>query len=349
LSTVKKSATAVLIMIVSLSLSLWCYPSFAFAETAAEKQAEARVAARTLSTLQAELDAVSDVYFGALNDKAAAEAQIEESQKQIAEAEKKISGLQQRISTRAKAMYKTGTSSILDLLFGATTFSEFANNWDLLTQMSANDADLISQTKALRDSITMQQKVYEEAIKTAQEKALSIVDAYNKANSLAAAARSTYNSLSAEAQALYNAEQAAEADKYRQQAIDDYNNSSSGGTHQYYDPSAGGDIVAAAYSRLGCDYEWAASGPDCFDCSGLVSWCYGYSYHAFTSSTLMNLPSVDDPQPGDVVVTSGHAAIYVGNGTIVHAKDYGYGVVEDSLSVMSRIGNYKIVRPSTAY
>ena len=27
-------------------------------------------------------------------------------------------------------------------------------------------------------------------------------------------------------------------------------------------------------SKLGCPYVWGASGPNTFDCSGLVMWCY---------------------------------------------------------------------------
>lgn len=33
-------------------------------------------------------------------------------------------------------------------------------------------------------------------------------------------------------------------------------------------------VVRAALSRLGCPYVWGATGPDRFDCSGLVKWAY---------------------------------------------------------------------------
>ncbi len=38
--------------------------------------------------------------------------------------------------------------------------------------------------------------------------------------------------------------------------------------------SRAGIAVRAALSRLGCPYVWGATGPDRFDCSGLVKWAY---------------------------------------------------------------------------
>jgi len=307
----------------------------AYAVTAAQKEAEAHVALQQLNKLSSELDSVSDVYFGALNDKAAAEAQMVESQARIEAANAKIETLQKRISTRVVSMYKTGAGSMLDLLFQATSFSEFATCWNLLTQMNANDADLISETKDLRASIEQEKANYEAAAKAAEENALAVQSSYEKALALQVAAQNTYNGLSAEARSLVAAEQAAENSRY-QSYTDSYFAGSSEG-------AGNGDIVSRAYSKLGCDYEWAAAGPDSFDCSGFVGYCYGYSSHVWTSYSLYSLPAVSDPQPGDVVVTNGHAAIYVGDGMIVHAKDYGYGVVEESINHMG--GSYKIVRP----
>ena len=33
-------------------------------------------------------------------------------------------------------------------------------------------------------------------------------------------------------------------------------------------------ILSAAYSKLGTPYKWGAEGPNAFDCSGFVKWCY---------------------------------------------------------------------------
>lgn len=35
-----------------------------------------------------------------------------------------------------------------------------------------------------------------------------------------------------------------------------------------------GRVLAAAESKIGAPYVWGATGPDSFDCSGLVQWAY---------------------------------------------------------------------------
>ncbi|MGV0835351.1 peptidoglycan hydrolase RipC [Mycolicibacterium thermoresistibile] len=93
-----------------------------------------------------------------------------------------------------------------------------------------------------------------------------------------------------------------------------------------------GTVVQAALSRIGSPYSWGGSGPNAFDCSGLVMW-------AFQQGAGVNLPhssqalarggqpvSMADMQPGDVVTyysDASHAGIYIGNGMMVHASTYG--------------------------
>lgn len=93
-------------------------------------------------------------------------------------------------------------------------------------------------------------------------------------------------------------------------------------------------VVAAALSKLGSPYSWGATGPDAFDCSGLMFWSYqqeGKSIPRTSSAQIAGgqSVSVNDLQPGDIVgyypgVT--HVGMYIGDGKIVHASDYGIPV-----------------------
>jgi cell wall-associated NlpC family hydrolase len=98
-------------------------------------------------------------------------------------------------------------------------------------------------------------------------------------------------------------------------------------------PSTSAAITAmnAALSRQGDPYVWGATGPDQFDCSGLVQWSYlqaGISLPRSTYSqvTVGTSVSIDQMQPGDLVFfysDYSHVGIYVGNGNVVHAPTEG--------------------------
>ena len=88
-------------------------------------------------------------------------------------------------------------------------------------------------------------------------------------------------------------------------------------------------VVALAHAQIGKPYVWGAAGPSSFDCSGLVQWIFndnlGYSVPrvAADQGSYSTPISIGELQPGDVLWTSGHIGIYVGNGEMVHAPQPG--------------------------
>ena len=88
------------------------------------------------------------------------------------------------------------------------------------------------------------------------------------------------------------------------------------------------EVVRLATSKLGCPYIWGASGPDEFDCSGLVSWIWrqiGRGEHRFNTMDLaLRCVRVADPEPGDLVFyRNRHVMIYAGDGRCVGASGGG--------------------------
>ena len=76
-------------------------------------------------------------------------------------------------------------------------------------------------------------------------------------------------------------------------------------------------------------YVFSGSTPRGWDCSGLVVWFYGgigiEVPHSATKQGFMK-PKVDDPKPGDIVVTKYknsksfiHSGIYIGNNRMIHS------------------------------
>ncbi len=89
-------------------------------------------------------------------------------------------------------------------------------------------------------------------------------------------------------------------------------------------------VVRVAYAQLGKPYVYAGSGPNVFDCSGLVMYCYAqvgvYLPHSSYAQHNCGSPvSYADLQPGDLVFFHGygHVGMYVGDGNYIHAPQTG--------------------------
>ena len=331
-------------------------PTTAFAATAAEKQAEADAVRNQLVGLQADLEAAADSYKQALDAQEVAQAAMEAEQVKIDEANGKIADLQDKLGTRARSMYRSGSSSFLDFVMGATSFEEFTQNWDLLNKMNENDGQMVDETKVLREELQASKDEYARQEKIAADKAAEAKVIQAEAEAKVAQATELVNSLDAEAQALLAEEQAAAARAAAEQAAAEeaarqaqnnnngYNAPSSNNNNTYVPPvynnggggggggSVGnyGSVVDYAMSRIGCPYVWAAEGPDAFDCSGLVRWAYlqvGISLPHYTESLYAcakNRVPVSEARPGDVLYRPGHVGIAVsyGGSHYVHAPTF---------------------------
>ena len=331
-------------------------PTTAFAATAAEKQAEADAVRNQLVGLQADLEAAADSYKQALDAQEVAQAAMEAEQVKIDEANGKIADLQDKLGTRARSMYRSGSSNFLDFVMGATSFEEFTQNWDLLNKMNENDGQMVDETKTLREELQASKDEYARQEKIAADKAAEAKVIQAEAEAKVAQATELVNSLDAEAQALLAEEQAAAARAAAEQAAAEeaarqaqnnnngYNAPSSNSNNTYVPPvynnggggggggSVGnyGSVVDYAMSRIGCPYVWAAEGPNAFDCSGLVRWAYlqvGVSLPHYTESLYAcakNRVPISEARPGDVLYRPGHVGIAVsyGGSHYVHAPTF---------------------------
>ena len=183
-------------------------PSLAFADpTSASKQAEADEVRSRVAAMQSELSQKSEEYYAALDAHDAAVAACDEAQARIDEASGQISELQEKLGTRARSMYRSGGTSFLDLLLGATTFEEFVTNWDILNQMNENDATMVQQTKDLRAEVEAQREELSKQEQIASDKAEEARVNKENAEVTVAALQAELDSLDAEARELLLAEQ----------------------------------------------------------------------------------------------------------------------------------------------
>ena len=102
------------------------------------------------------------------------------------------------------------------------------------------------------------------------------------------------------------------------------------------DSSTGASIAATASNYVGCSYVWGATGPDSFDCSGLVSYVfssYGISVPRTAADQYYGGTQIDVSTavstPGALIFYHGlgHVAISLGDGSVVHASNSNTGVI----------------------
>ncbi len=102
------------------------------------------------------------------------------------------------------------------------------------------------------------------------------------------------------------------------------------------DSSTGASIAATASNYVGCSYVWGATGPDSFDCSGLVSYVfssYGISVPRTAADQYYGGTQIDVTTavstPGALIFYHGlgHVAISLGDGSVVHASNSSTGVI----------------------
>lgn len=99
-------------------------------------------------------------------------------------------------------------------------------------------------------------------------------------------------------------------------------------------------VVARAMKQVGSAYAAGAEGPRAFDCSGLTLYAWKsagvrlthYSYAQFQETKRV---SIKKALPGDLVFYfrngARHVGLYVGKGMMVHASDYGVGVIKSPI------------------
>ncbi|MBT2528414.1 C40 family peptidase [Streptomyces sp. ISL-99] len=112
-------------------------------------------------------------------------------------------------------------------------------------------------------------------------------------------------------------------------------------------------IVAFARAQVGDAYVMGSTGPNSWDCSGLVQAAYRQAgidlpRVSGAQSSLGTSVSVDSLQPGDILYwgsrsNSYHVAVYVGDGKYVGAQNPSTGVVERSLSYDMPTGAVRVL------
>ena len=292
-----------------------------------------RAQAATLETQIAENGARVAALGEQLN---AAQLALDEAQARIADAETRIAAAKAE-STRLVDLVRERMASIYRRHgLGPTDSLDFSNASDanIRTQYAQvttrRDNHLLDQLDAARNDLAVQRSDANRAKGEAQTQRDALAATKAEADAAAALEQGLLDQVQGELGALVRAEQARRAAAAAAAAPRPIGGGKAW-TGPVPNPSGGaGAAVAFALAQVGKPYEYAATGPDSYDCSGLTlrAWqAGGLSLPHYSGAQARMFPEVplDQLQPGDLITSStwsAHIGIWVGGG-YVHATHTG--------------------------
>lgn len=240
-----------------------------------------------------------------------------------------------------------------DLSAVATAVSQVpaanVNNAQQAATTTANTASVATTTPVQTNTAAPVQQATASVAQPAQQTATTTVSAKtNYVQTNTAATTKQVSTASTQSNTTYTApaQNNTAAKPAQQQAQPTQQASSQAATTQTAKPqvstqsnsSTAQTVVSAAQSQIGKPYVWGATGPNAYDCSGLVQYAYSQAGKNVGRTTYQQAGagqhiSVSQAQPGDILMWGDyHDAIYVGNNQYVHAPQPGQNVTQASIS-----------------
>lgn len=340
----------------------------------AHREHQIKVAAAQIGAAKGELDHLNvtaevafEAYDGARVKLAAAQRAVHTAQVVLAGANRAVAKGQRGVVAFAQAAYMSGGLSSLSIYLQPGGPSQLVSRVGAIDAISSSEHTTLQRFKAAQ----IYQGVVAQQAQGVEAKAAAAARAAQRAKRVAAAAvarqqaelaglrrqqqhlQSLLASAKSHASRLQQAHLAALARARRQAAARAAAAPAPTGPSPY--SGATGDLsgtvsaatasaaLASAESQIGKPYVWAASGPNAYDCSGLVMWAYaqhGVYLDHWTGDQWNEGAHVSraDLRPGDLVFfayntsdpsTIHHVGMYVGNGQMVDAPYTGVNVRYD--------------------
>ena len=331
-STTQIRRGAVLAVAVAAATSLAVYTGTTGAGAAAAPtigQVQAQV-----NSLQTKMDKVGAQFDANGQQYTAAQATLAQVQKQAASAQARYDTARAQLAEVAVSVYENANqSSVLGLLSSGNPQSALSQASLVLEVAGTHNQEATQFLTAAQTlaSVSAQRQRTEQGIAQIHAQLAAQKTSLNK---LLATSKATLDSLTAAQQAQ------VEANTIGSGTSTSTSTSSSSGqpgsTPMAYTGPTGTQAdkaVAFAYAQLGKPYEWGATGPNAYDCSGLVQAAWAAAGLAIPRTTyedwddLQHIP-VSEMAPGDLIIfdDEGHVGMYVGDGYFIDAPTTGKDV-----------------------
>ena len=293
---------------------------------AAPTEAELEAAQERLMELEAEFEIVVEDYNLVHENLTSIQARMGTTELEVRKLERRMDTRQDAAVEIATELYMGGPTEALEAVLSASDFNEVSSRLEYLETTQVAQSELFEGLAADRSQLESKLEELEEdrAAALAAEERLTALRA--EVESKLAGQRDEIAELNA---AIERAERldAARAAAAAEAAATPPRPVSVPAAPAPAPNGGAQTAVDAALSQVGKPYEWAAEGPDSYDCSGLTLWAWaraGVSLPHNSGMQYAATPRVDrsDWQPGDLLFFGSpihHVGMYIGNGQMVEA------------------------------
>lgn len=315
----------------SLAVSLVAGAAVLSLLPAGTSQADPRPSLREVQSrvdaLNAKADGIVESYAESKIALGTASRRAAVAQARVAKAQRQLDVIRTSMGAVAAAAYRAGGADQFVQLVSTSTPQTFLDRASSLDRIAAGQSAQLAAASTARHRLDTASR--EAARERAAQKAVAtrLAEYKSQIQSILSQQQQLLGSLRADerrrldAQRAQRAQAAERASRTRALEVG------------YSGPASGraGVAVREAYRKLGSPYQWAAAGPDRFDCSGLTMWVWGKAGVSLPHSSKAQYSSGrkvsrGDLQPGDLVYYGSpihHVGIYVGGGKMISAPQTG--------------------------
>jgi cell wall-associated NlpC family hydrolase len=336
-----------IVVVVALTLGALT-PLRASGQTIESKKAEAAQLEADIEDNGMKIAALGEQYNGAVLAYEDAKNEVSEAHRRLINAHERAGKLSELVSIRAAALYQ-GASDPLSSMFPSTNIksvTELGVRKEYGSVATGNDEQLIAELSRSQQDLKIERKRLDKRVAGAASKRDLISSARKQIEEANARETELLSEVKGEIAELI-AEAKARREAAIKRALEELANQGNGSS-SVPSSSVGGDqignlpapsgragaAIQFAEAQLGKPYEYAATGPNTYDCSGLTmrAWgAAGVSMPHYSGAQYAMFPHVplDELQPGDLIFWgsggSNHVAMYIGNGLQIaatHTGDY---------------------------
>ncbi|ALV33237.1 C40 family peptidase [Streptomyces sp. CdTB01] len=297
---------------------------------------------KQVAKLYEEATGPTEEYNGVLARQKKLQAEVDGAQDRLARKQQEINELREQIGPLAAAQYRNGGVDPTVQLFLSGDPDDYLEQAEALGRTTDRQAAALRALQSKQRELAQERTAASQRLEDLQEARTKAKEKKDEVQAKLTKARKLLNSLTA----AQRAEMTAAQDR------EDIAAGTSDTPATYNGPASGRAKTAIdfAYAQLGKPYEWGSTGPNSFDCSGLVG--------AAWRSAGISLPrtvkqmydagrkvSQADLQPGDIIYwynDSQHNGLYIGGGKAIHAPRTGKNI---EIAPVSSMPFYAASRP----